>query len=51
MTPRANRTRFGRLNWNLWHTWEHDGNIVVYRRMKGLVPPSSEPRPRMQMPH
>ncbi len=36
------RTKFGMLNWNLWHTWEHYGNIVVYLRMKGLVPPSSE---------
>lgn len=40
------RTRFGMLNWNLWHTWEHYGNVVVYLRMKGLVPPSSE---KMQM--
>ena len=38
------RTKFGMLNWNLWHTWEHYGNVVVYLRMKGLVPPSSEPR-------
>src|SRR5215471_13278688 len=38
------RTKFSWLNWNLWHTWEHYGNIVVYLRMKGLVPPSSEPR-------
>jgi len=36
------RSRFSMLNWNLWHTWEHYGNIVVYLRMKGLVPPSSE---------
>lgn len=36
-------TRFHMLNWNLWHTWEHYGNIVVYLRMKGLVPPTSEP--------
>ena len=36
------RTRFGMLNWNLWHTWEHYGNVVVYLRMKGLVPPSSQ---------
>ena len=42
--PGRNRTRFGMLNWNLWHTWEHYGNVVVYLRMKGLVPPSSEPR-------
>ena len=38
------KTRFGLLNWNLWHTWEHYGNIVVYFRVKGLVPPSAEPR-------
>ncbi len=42
-----NRTRFGMLNWNLWHTWEHYGNVVVYLRMKGMVPPSSQP---MRMP-
>jgi len=36
------RNRFSMLNWNLWHTWEHYGNIVVYLRMNGLVPPSSE---------
>lgn len=35
-------TRFAMLNWNLWHTWEHYGNVVVYLRMKGLVPPTSE---------
>jgi uncharacterized damage-inducible protein DinB len=40
-----NRSRFGMLNWNLWHTWEHYGNIVVYLRMKGLVPPSSQKTP------
>lgn len=39
------RTRFAMLNWNLWHTWEHYGNVVVYLRMKGLVPPSSERNP------
>src|SRR5262245_52775778 len=41
---KTGRTRFGMLNWNVWHTWEHYGNIVVYMRLKGLVPPSSEPR-------
>ena len=39
------RNRFSMLNWNLWHTWEHYGNVVVYLRMKGLVPPSSEKSP------
>ena len=41
-TTSGKRTTFGMLNWNLWHTWEHYGNIVVYLRMKGVVPPSSE---------
>lgn len=38
----TDRTRFAMLNWNLWHTWEHYGNVVVYLRMKGIIPPSSE---------
>jgi uncharacterized damage-inducible protein DinB len=41
----SGRSRFGMLNWNLWHTWEHYGNMVVYLRLKGLVPPSSEKTP------
>lgn len=41
-TSNTKRTRFGMLNWNLWHTWEHYGNVVVYFRMKGLVPPTSQ---------
>jgi uncharacterized damage-inducible protein DinB len=40
------RTKFGMLNWNLWHTWEHYGNVVVYLRMNGLVPPTSERTPK-----
>lgn len=43
------RSKFSMLNWNLWHTWEHYGNIVVYLRMKGLVPPSSDKTQMMQM--
>ena len=41
---KSGRNRASMLNLNLWHTWEHYGNIVVYLRMNGLVPPSSEPR-------
>ena len=41
-SAKMGRTRFAMLNWNLWHTWEHYGNVVVYLRMNGLVPPSSE---------
>jgi uncharacterized damage-inducible protein DinB len=32
------------LSFNSWHNNEHYGNLVTYMRMKGLVPPSSEPR-------
>ena len=48
-TSMKDRTKFGMLNWNLWHTWEHYGNVVVYLRIKGLVPPSSEKMQGMQM--
>jgi len=33
------------LTWNTWHTWEHYGNIVVYMRIKGVVPASAEKKP------
>lgn len=33
------------LNVNISHTAEHYGNLVTYMRIKGVVPPSSEPRP------
>jgi uncharacterized damage-inducible protein DinB len=33
-----------RLLGNVTHDWEHYGNLVTYLRLKGLVPPSSEPR-------
>ena len=32
---------------NVSHTNEHYGNIVTYLRIKGLVPPSSAPAPKM----
>jgi uncharacterized damage-inducible protein DinB len=35
--------RLGVLNVNSIHTIEHYGNLVTYMRMKGLVPPTSEP--------
>jgi uncharacterized damage-inducible protein DinB len=33
------------LSFNVGHDYEHYGNMVTYMRLKGLVPPSSEPRP------
>jgi len=43
----AKRTKLGMprlsiLTFNTSHTWLHYGNIIVYLRLKGLVPPSSE---------
>ena len=32
------------LFFNSSHAWEHYGNVVTYLRLKGIVPPSSEPR-------
>jgi uncharacterized damage-inducible protein DinB len=39
------RTRLSALYGNTGHDMEHYGNLVTYMRIKGLVPPSSEPRP------
>lgn len=42
--------RFGVVGLLIGHDWEHYGNMVTYLRMKGLVPPSSEPRPGTPAP-
>jgi hypothetical protein len=36
--------KLGVLFFNNMHNSEHYGNLVTYLRMKGIVPPSSEPR-------
>jgi uncharacterized damage-inducible protein DinB len=36
--------KLGVLYFNNMHNSEHYGNLVTYLRMKGIVPPSSEPR-------
>lgn len=36
--------RVGVLAFNAGHDMEHYGNIVTYMRLKGMVPPSSQPR-------
>ena len=33
------------MDFNTAHTMEHYGNLVTYMRIKGIVPPSSTPRP------
>ena len=40
------RTRFAALLRNTVHDGEHYGNLVTYIRIKGMVPPSSQPQPR-----
>jgi len=40
------RNKLGVLWFNASHNLEHYGNLVVYMRVKGIVPPSSEPRPQ-----
>lgn len=41
------RTRLYALIMNGAHNAEHYGNVVTYMRIKGMVPPSSQPRPAM----
>jgi uncharacterized damage-inducible protein DinB len=40
----SERTALNVLDFNVVHDYEHYGNLVTYMRMKGIVPPSSEPR-------
>src|SRR2546423_8728180 len=40
------RNKLGVLWFNASHNLEHYGNLVVYMRTKGIVPPSSEPKPQ-----
>jgi len=40
------RNKLGVLWFNASHNLEHYGNLVVYMRTKGVVPPSSEPSPQ-----
>jgi uncharacterized damage-inducible protein DinB len=38
------RSKLNILQFNNMHNMEHYGNLVTYLRIKGIVPPSSEPR-------
>jgi uncharacterized damage-inducible protein DinB len=42
----GDHTRLGVLYFNNLHAVSHYGNLVTYMRMKGIVPPTSEPRPK-----
>ncbi len=38
--------KLGALWFNASHNLEHYGNLVVYMRLKGFVPPSTDPKPQ-----
>lgn len=38
------RNKLGALWFNASHNLEHYGNLVVYMRLKGIMPPSSDPK-------
>ena len=38
----ATLSRLGVLVWNATHDGEHYGNLVVYMRINGITPPSSQ---------
>jgi uncharacterized damage-inducible protein DinB len=40
------RNKLGALWFNASHNLEHYGNLVVYMRLKGIAPPSSDIKPR-----
>jgi len=42
------RPKASMITLNVFHGGEHYGNMVVYLRMKGITPPSSEPAPQQQ---
>ena len=42
MPPMA---RAGIANLTIWHSFDHYGQMAVYARMNGVIPPASAPRP------
>ncbi len=46
----AETNRFAVVGLIVGHDFEHYGNMVTYMRIKGLVPPSSEPRSEAPKP-
>ena len=38
-------TRLGLITLAIWHASDHSGQLVIYARMNGVVPPASRPAP------
>jgi uncharacterized damage-inducible protein DinB len=47
MPPMA---RAGIANLTIWHTFDHYGQMAVYARMNGVIPPASMPPPAAAAP-
>lgn len=43
--PKGKTTRAEDVNLFYFHTYDHYGQMVVYLRMNGIIPPASAPRP------
>ena len=46
----SKRVRLNVLSFFNAHTFQHYGNLITYMRLKGIVPPSSEPPPPKPKP-
>ena len=44
--PRGKTTRVESVGLMIFHTYDHYGQMVVYLRMNGIIPPASQPRGR-----
>ena len=43
--PKGKVTRIDTAEIFFWHTYDHYGQMVVYLRSNGVIPPASQPRP------
>ena len=43
-TPYGEQPRLSLANMVTWHSFDHYGQMVVYARMNGIIPPASRPR-------
>ncbi len=44
----GNSTRLGITTLAVWHVSDHYGQLVVYLRMNGIIPPASRPRKKQE---
>jgi uncharacterized damage-inducible protein DinB len=44
--PVGKSTRLGLASLTAWHGFDHYGQMVVYLRLNGIIPPASRPQPK-----